>query len=81
MAKKNKKTSRSKHRGNHAKASDGAASHSPESHSPTAGPASQIGGAKKIENSRPPDKEWTGAYGTWVGHSVLLGYLNIMSII
>jgi hypothetical protein len=68
MVKKNKKTSRSKHRGNHAKASDGAASHFPESrrrsYSPTAGPASQIGSAKKIENSGPPDKEQTGAYET-----------------
>jgi hypothetical protein len=48
-----------KNRGNRAKASGNVASHSL-----TAGPASQIGGAKTIENSDPPDKERTGAYET-----------------
>jgi hypothetical protein len=64
-----KKILSSKHGGDRAKVSDGTASHSPESRrrsrSPTAGPASQMGGAtKQIENSDPPDKERTGAYET-----------------
>jgi hypothetical protein len=64
-----KKILRLKHRGNRAKASSDIASHSPSEslrrpHSLTTGPASQIGGAKKIESSDPPDKEPTGAYET-----------------
>jgi hypothetical protein len=64
-----KKILRFNRRGDRAKALDDTASHSPESRrrsrSPTAGPASQMGGAtKKIENSDPPDKERTGAYET-----------------